>query len=46
MYFIIKLYSYFIMTQKPIHAIAVFMGDSKIKGYVKFVENFKKERKV
>ncbi len=29
------------MTQKPIHAIAVFMGDSKIKGYVKFVENFK-----
>jgi Cu-Zn family superoxide dismutase len=41
MYFIIKLYSYFIMTQKPIHAIAVFMGDSKIKGYVKFVENFK-----
>ena len=29
------------MTQKPICAIAVFTGDSKIKGYVKFVENFK-----
>ena len=28
------------MTQKPIYAIAVFT-DSKIKGYVKFVENFK-----
>ena len=27
------------MTQKPIQAIAVFT-DSKIKGYVKFVENF------
>ena len=28
------------MTQKPIYAIAVFTGDSKIKGYVKFLENF------
>jgi len=28
------------MTQKPIHAIAVFT-DSKIKGYVKFTENLK-----
>ena len=38
--FLIIYYLYNIMTQKPISAIAVFTDD-KIKGYVKFTENFK-----
>ena len=38
--FLIIYYLYNIMTQKPVCAIAVFTDD-KIKGYVKFIENFK-----
>jgi Cu-Zn family superoxide dismutase len=38
--FLIIYYLYNIMTQKPVYAIAVFTDD-KIKGYVRFTENFK-----
>ena len=38
--FLFIYYLYNIMTQTPICAIAVFTDD-KIKGYVKFTENFK-----